>query len=112
MVAVGKSDSLQQGEADRVKVKGMIDGQRFTARFDDHKGRVVEVFRVNGPKNGTVITTASGRTFVVGAKVKPDPSVHGTSKVPSASDHGSKTLAFRAVSEGSVKSGHVGHVKH
>ena len=100
-------DSLQQGGADRIKVKGTIDGQRFTARFDDHKGRVVEVFRTNGPKNGTVITTASGRTVVAGAKVKPDPSVQAAANVASRGDQGGKTLASPDVSGGSGKSGHV-----
>lgn len=61
-------DTLRAGGADRVRLRGTIDGQRFDARLRTEDGRVTQQFRVerSGHQAGAV-TTASGRTMTVGA---------------------------------------------
>ncbi len=72
--AAAKTFVNSLGGADRVRVRGVLaNGQRFDARFRTHDGRVEQRFRVKQPENehhGTVITSASGRSQVEGARVK------------------------------------------
>lgn len=87
-------DSLRQAGAERVRVRGTIDGQRFEARAREQNGRVDERARLDAPraerevdrhggvpktrmadverhdrapKTSTVITTGSNRTTVAGS---------------------------------------------
>lgn len=73
-------DSLRQAGAERVRVRGTIDGQRFEARVREQNGRLEERARLDtpraarevarhggAPKTSTVITTGSNRTTVVGS---------------------------------------------
>lgn len=90
-------DSLRQGGADRIRIKGMIDGQRFHASFRDHNGKVEQRFQMKEPKDGTVITTGSGRSHVAGAKPKPEV------------EHGGKYDDDHGKKYGSGSSGKSGH---
>lgn len=105
-------DSLRQGGADRIRVKGMIDGQRFHASYRDHNGKVEQRFQMKEPKDGTVITTGSGRSHVAGATAKPKPEgEHGrkydNDHSGSGRSHGGSGKSLSSAGSGSSgKSGH------
>lgn len=63
-------NSLQQGGADRVRVRGLVDGQRFDTRFRTENGRVEQRFRLKDSDRGTVITSGSGRSQVTGTAAR------------------------------------------
>ena len=94
-------DSLRQGGADRIQVKGMINGQRFHASFRNHNGRVEQRFQMKEPKDGTLVTTGSGRSHVSGGTAKPE--VKGEHGRTYENDHDTKSLSG---SGSSSKSGH------
>lgn len=128
-------NSLRQGGAERIRVRGVLaNGQRFDARFRIHDGRVEQRFRVKQPENephGTMITSASGRSQVEGARVKPEHEMENEHARRFDNDHGRKfndagrrsmsdsgrdfsgsDKSFSGASSGSSgKSGHGGHGK-
>lgn len=87
-------NSLRQGGAERIRVRGVLEnGQRFDARFRIHDGRVEQRFQVKQPEHehhGTMITSASGRSQVEGARVKPEHEMENEHARRFDDDHGRK----------------------
>lgn len=85
-------NSLKTAGAERIRVRGVLEnGQRFDARFRMHNGRVEQRFRVKNPEHehhGTLITSASGRSQVEGARPKPEVEAEHGRKYDG--DHGKK----------------------
>lgn len=73
----------------------------------DHNGRVEQRFRVTEPRNGTVITTARGRTEFVGSRGRPEgfiSSGHGV-----RGDSGRSLISVTDRSGHGQSGGHSGH---
>lgn len=87
-------NSLKTGGAERIRVRGVLEnGQRFDARFRIHDGRVEQRFQVKQPEHehhGTMITSASGRSQVEGARVKPEHEMENEHARRFDNDHGRK----------------------